>query len=323
MNLAKDIKADWVKEYGAVIIFKKVWEKLGLKRYLGKYLEGRKIEFNAEEVVYTMVLNRILEPKSELATHSWANGLYGVKGVFDINQWYRSLDFLIEHKDELEADLFEAQKDLFNQETDMVLMDTTSVVYFGDGEKAEDILDYGFSKEKRFDLKQVIVGILMTKDGIPIGHEVYPGNTNDINAFKEMIQAVALRFKIRRVIIVCDRGMVTERNIRQLELEMGPIYHYTERRIRAHIFVCFLALLLKVVFQKDLAKVNENLKFSDVFQDIKKIKAVQITLKGKPVTLRTELERDAHLAFKAAGLKIPPRLLSEPPDIRETVVLRG
>ncbi len=473
LNLAKDIKADWVKEYGAVIIFKKVWEKLGLKRYLGKYLEGRKIEFNAEEVVYTMVLNRILEPKSELATHSWANGLYGIKGVFDINQWYRSLDFLIEHKDELEADLFETQKDLFNQEIDMVLMDTTSVVYFGDGEKAEGILDYGFSKEKRFDLKQVIVGIFMTKDGIPIGHEVYPGNTNDINAFKEMIHAVALRFKIRRVIIVCDRGMVTERNIRQLELEgyeyiigvrmrqlkredaemllsrqdmrpvakglrakeailenkrlivcfnkeqaekdkkkreeiimrlmeklktqgfkslllrkeyskylkikaekpeideekvkaeeifdgkfvlrtntklnwkeivlaykglwqveaafrtlkseleMGPIYHYTERRIRAHIFVCFLALLLKVVFQKDLAKVNENLKFSDVFQDIKKIKAVQITLKGKPVTLRTELERDAHFAFKAAGLKIPPRFLSEPPDIRETVVLRG
>ena len=68
-----------------------------------------------------------------------------------------------------------------------------------DGEKVEGILDYGFSKEKRFDLKQVIVGVLMTRDGIPIGHEVYPGNTNDINAFREMIRSVAMRFKIRRV----------------------------------------------------------------------------------------------------------------------------
>ena len=344
---------------------------------------------------------------------------------------------------------------------------------WGDGEKAEEILDYGFSKEKRFDLKQVIVGIFMTKDGIPIWHEVYPGNTNDIIAFKEMIKRVSGRFKIRRVIIVCDRGMVSEKNIKQLELEgyeyvvgmrmrqlgkedaesflstkgmksvtkglrtkeidfegkrlvvcfnkeqarrdkkkreeiimrlleklktqglksllvhkeyskylkikaekpeldeekvkaeeifdgkfvlqsntelnwkeivlvykdlwqvedafrmlkseleMGPIYHYTERRIRAHIFVCFLALLLRIVFHKNLLAVNKELSLNKVLEDIKKIKAVQITMKGMPVVLRTELENDAHYAFKAAALKIPPRLLSEPPDIHETVVLRS
>ena len=57
--------------------------------------------------------------------------------------------------------------------------------------------------------------------------------------------------------------------------------------------------------------------------DEEKVKAVQVTLSGKSIILRTELERDAHLAFKTAALKIPPRLLSEPPDIRETVVLRS
>jgi len=477
INLAKDIKADWEKEYGAVIIFKKIWENLGLGRYLGRYQEERRIGFDAGEVIYAMVLNRLLEPKSELATHRWANGLYGLSEVFDLNRWYRGLDFLIEHKDKLEADLYEGQKDLFNQEVDMVLMDTTSVVYFGDGETADEILDYGFSKEKRFDLKQVIVGILMTKEGMPIGHEVYPGNTNDINAFKEMIKAVALRFRIRRVIIVCDRGMISERNIGQLEadgyeyivgmrmrqlpresaekllcrkgmnavakglsakeeefenkrliicfnseqgekdkkkreeivarlieklktqglksllmhteyskylkikaekpeldeekvraeelfdgkfvlqtntklswrevvlaykdlwqveaafrmlkrvpsgcLEMGPIYHWTERRIRAHIFVCFLALVLRVVFQMGLLKVSKVLQVNKVLEDVKKLKAVQITLKGKPITLRTELEGDAHFAFKAVGLKVPSRLLSEPSGNRECVVVRG
>jgi hypothetical protein len=476
LNLAKDIKADWVKEYGAVIVFKRIWDRLGLGRYFERYLEERRITFDAVEIIFTMVLNRLLEPRSELGARKWVESLYGIKDIGDLHQWYRALDFLIEHKDELEVDLYEADRDLFNQETPkgypMVLMDTTSVVYFGDGEKAEDILDYGYSKEKRFDLKQVIVGVLMTRDGIPIGHEVYPGNTNDINAFREMIHSVGGRFKIRRVIIVCDRGMVSEKNIRQLEiegyeyivglrmrqlprddaevllskrkmrpvarglrakeenfegkrlvvcfnqeqaekekrkreeiiarlieklkaqglksllvhreyskylkikaekpeldeekvkaeelfdgkfvlqtntkldwreivlsykdlwqveaafrtlkseLEVGPIYHYTERRIRAHIFVCFLALLSKVVFEKELLKLNENLKFSGVLQDIRMVKAVQITLKGKPIILRTELEGDAHFAFKAAGLKIPPRLLSEPPHIQEIVVLR-
>ena len=106
------------------------------------------------------------------------------------------------------------------------------------------------------------------------------------------------------------------------ELEMGPIYHYTERRIRAHIFVCFLALVLKVVFHKNLLAVNRDLSLNKVLEDIKKIKAVQITIKDMPVVLRTELEGDAHYAFKAVGLKIPPRLLSEPSDGWENVVVR-
>jgi len=473
IDLAKDMKSDWVKEYGPVIIFKRIWDRLGLEKLFDKYLGKRKIEFDIKERIYGMVLNRIMEPMSELKTHRWANTLYGIAASNDLNQWYRSLRFLIDHKDKLEIDLYEAQKDLFHQEIDLVLMDTTSVVYFGDGNKAPDILDYGFSKEKRYDLKQVIVGIIMTKEGVPIGHEVYPGNTNDVNAFKEMIKAINQRFKIRRVIIVCDRGMITEKNIRTLELdgyeyivgmrmrqlkrqdaekilsrsnmnpinrdlkgkevhfqnkrlvvcfskeealkekdkrkeiiqrlterlkkqglksllvnkeyrkylkikaekpeinevaikaeelydgkfvlqtntglnwkeivsaykdlwqveaafrtlkselEMGPIYHHAETGIRAHIFVCFLALLLKITLQKDLKAINNNISVNQVIEDAKKIKAIQINLKNIPIVLRTELEGNAHYAFKAVGLKIPPRILEGPLDNQQSVVLRA
>ena len=472
IDLSKDIKSDWVKEYGLVIIFKRVWIRLGLDRHLKKYLKKRKIGFDAEELIYTMVLNRLIEPKSEMAIDEWTRNLYGINPPKDLNQWYRALDLLIGHKDELEKDLFESGKDLFNQEIDVVLMDTTSLIYFGDGQKAENILDYGYSKQKRFDLKQVIVGILMTKEGLPIGHEVYPGNTNDINAFKEMIHTVRAKFKIRRVIIVCDRGMISEGNIRMLEendyeyiiglrmrqlsqkdadkilsvknmvqvtkdlkgkevhfnnrraivcfnqeeaikdkqkreeiiqrliiklktqglksllihkeyskylkvradkpelneekikaeelfdgkfviqtntklnwkevirsykdlwkveagfrtlkneLEMGPIYHYTERRIRAHIFICFLSLLLKVVFHKNLVNIKKSLSLSKVLEDTKKIKAVQLTIEDTPIVLRTELQGDAHYAFKAAQLTIPPRILNNPQNIQESVVVR-
>jgi len=473
IDLAKDMKSDWVKEYGPVIIFKRIWDRLGLEKLFDKYLGKRKIEFDIKERIYGMVLNRIMEPMSELKTHRWANTLYGIAASNDLNQWYRSLRFLIDHKDKLEIDLYEAQKDLFHQEIDLVLMDTTSVVYFGDGNKAPDILDYGFSKEKRYDLKQVIVGIIMTKEGVPIGHEVYPGNTNDVNAFKEMIKAINQRFKIRRVIIVCDRGMITEKNIRtpeldgyeyivgmrmrqlkrqdaekilsrsnmnpinrdlkgkevhfqnkrlvvcfskeealkekdkrkeiiqrlterlkkqglksllvnkeyrkylkikaekpeinevaikaeelydgkfvlqtntglnwkeivsaykdlwqveaafrtlKSELEMGPIYHHAETGIRAHIFVCFLALLLKITLQKDLKAINNNISVNQVIEDAKKIKAIQINLKNIPIVLRTELEGNAHYAFKAVGLKIPPRILEGPLDNQQSVVLRA
>ena len=352
--------------------------------------------------------------------------------------------------------------DLFNQHVDVVLMDTTSVVYWGDGDKADKILDYGYSKQKRFDLKQVIVGIFMTKDGMPIGHEVYPGNTNDIKAFKEMIAAIKGRHSIRRVVIVCDRGMVSKENLSNLEkegyeyvvgmrmrqlrkpdagsvlntedmrkvsdnlsaketeyegrrlivchnseqdkrdkakrieiiarlteklktqglksllvskeykkylkieakqevlfdgkyvletnteldwkqvvlsykdlwqvehafktlkneLSMGPIYHYTEKRIRAHIFVCFLALLLKVTLEKALKKVDKALGYTQVLGDIKKLKALKLDFKGTSYILRTELEGKAYFAFKALGLKIPPRIMAGRINEDETVVLR-
>jgi len=472
INLSRDMKSDWVKEYGSVIIFRRLWEKLGIDGHLKKYLSKRKIGFNAEGLIYTMVLNRLMEPKSELAIHDWSKSLYGIKPPEDLNQWYRALDFFIEHKEIIEKDLFESQKDLFNSEVDIVLMDTTSLVYFGDGDKAESILNYGYSKEKRFDLKQVIVGILMTKEGLPIGHEVYPGNTNDIGAFKEMIRVVKTRFKIRRVVIVCDRGMVSEDNIQTLEsdgyeyvvgmrmrqlktenakkilsikdmapvtkelkgkevhlkgrrlivcfneeeslkdkkkreeiiarlivklktqglksllihkeyskylkikadkpsldeervkseelfdgkfvletntklnwkevilsykdlwrveaafrtlkneLEIGPVYHYTERRIRAHIFISFLALVLKATFHKALLNIDKSLSLTKVLEDARKIKATQITIKDAPLVLRTELEGNAHLAFKAVELKIPPRILDNPHGIQENVVVR-
>ena len=471
IDRTKALKNQWVKEYGPVVVFDRLWRQLGLNDSVLKYLRKTKLGFDAERVLFSMVLNRLLEPKSELATHEWAKGLYGIKSVSDLNRWYRALDFLIEQKQQVEQDLFDAQRDLFHDEIDVVLMDTTSLVYWGEGDGAGGLLEYGYSKQKRFDLKQVIVGILMTKDGVPIGHEVYPGNTNDIRAFEAMMHAVAERFQIRRVVIVCDRGMVSKKNLsalersgyeyvvgmrmRQLkqedaqkllditrmrpvtqalkgrevnlegkrlvicynpeqadrdkqkrqeiigrlieklktrglksllmhkefskylkiraekpqldqdriaaeekfdgkfilqtntdlhwkevvhaykdlwqveaafrslknELAMGPIYHSTERRIRAHIFVCFLALVLKLSLQKKLTGINPNVPLSKVFEDLKQIKAVNVTVERSEYILRTELAGDAHYAFKAVGLKIPPRLLNDPPQKEEIVVL--
>ena len=213
INLSKEMTNDWVKEYGIAIIFRKIWERLGLDKYFETASSSKKSKFAIGEVIWGLVLNRLHEPKSELSTQEWMKGVYGIADVKDITRLYRSLDFLIEHKNGIEKHLYETGRDLFTQDLDMVLMDTTSVVYFGQGEKADSLLDYGYSKQKRFDLKQVIVGVLMTKDGMPIGHEVYPGNTNDVTAFEHMISAVKNKYNIRRVIIVCDRGMISEKNI--------------------------------------------------------------------------------------------------------------
>ena len=81
-------------------------------------------------------------------------------------------------------------------------------------------------------------------------------------------------------------------------------------------------MVLKAAFRKALLDVDKSLSLSKVLEDARKIKATQITIKDTPIVLRTELEGDAHHAFKAAGLKIPPRILDNPQDIQESVVVR-
>lgn len=158
---------------------------------------------------------------SELSTFHWyTNGLYvPEKKPLNLMDFYRTLDVLIANKDAIETAYYEKNKTLFNGKLDLVLFDTTSVYYWGSQEngKEEDLLQYGFSKDGKGNLKQLIVGVLMTNDGIPIAHEVFPGNTSDVTSFHRIITFIKEKYKIEKIILIADRGMVSEQNLLTLE----------------------------------------------------------------------------------------------------------
>jgi len=476
LNLGRELKPEWTREYGLKLIFEKLWEDMGFGEIMRMFAKDTRYEFNLEQSLFTLVLNRLMDPHSKLGVHDWVNEVYGLEQQ-ELHQWYRSLDFLVKYKENIEKQIFHQMRNLFNADLDLVLFDTTSIVYWGKGEKSNELLNYGFSKQKRFDLKQVIVGVLMTKEGVPIGHEVYPGNTNDITAFKMMLESVKRKYALRRVVFVCDRGMVSRENLeileaekyeyivgvrmrkmkkeiqdefldkadmqkvkekdnlyakeitregkryficynperavidkerrdalllkleehlktkgfkslmlkkeyskflqveaekpeidktkvkrdalfdgkyilasnipehklshkqailyykdlwqieagfRQLknELELGPMYHWTETRIRGHIFICFLALCLRIVFSKKLKMLHKHTSVDKVLNDVNKLKVVKITLKDIEYIMRTEFEGDTNLAFKALNLKPPNRVIYTNSDSVEIVVQR-
>lgn len=165
---------------------------------------------------------------SERSTHHWyTNDLFVPgKAALSLMDCYRSLDFLIDHKEEIENAYFQDNRDLFSQSLDLVLFDTTSLYYWGAGEhpaEATDLLQYGFSKDGKGNVKQLIVGVLMTASGVPIAHEVFPGNTADVTSFATIIKTVTKKYKLNKVVLVADRGMVSEENLLVLE-EMGLGY---------------------------------------------------------------------------------------------------
>jgi transposase len=245
LNLAEDLKADFSKEYGSILVFKRLFKELGLEDILKTSLNGVRADFDVVEVIFNMMLNRLTDPGSKRQLTLWEQNVEGAS-QFDIQHYYRALDYLIDNKESIEKGVFWGMRDLFHTELDIVLFDTTTLVYYGAGndedEKPDDaqLLDYGFSKARRSDLKQVVVGVIMSKDGIPLGHEVWSGNTNDVKCFSTVIEDLKKKYSLPRVVLVGDRGMISKKNIASLD-ESGFEYilGYRMRTISKNAYAAF------------------------------------------------------------------------------------
>ncbi|MBI4128031.1 MAG: IS1634 family transposase [Parcubacteria group bacterium] len=198
---------------------------------------------------------------SERSTHAWYTDAVFAPGKISLSpmDFYRSLDFLVDHKDAIEQAYFAENRDLFSQSLDLVLFDTTSVYYWGKQETPSDqadLLQYGFNKDGKGNLKQLIVGVLMTSSGIPIAHEVFPGNTADVTSFASIIKTAREKYKLEKVILVADRGMVSEENLLILE-EMGLGY-IVGVRMRS-LPQTLQTTLLSDLDPKEMEQVNDHL----------------------------------------------------------------
>jgi len=214
-------------DWGSVILTKQVLKNLSLDKIISGSLacaKTRKISAEKYTAAVTALLSHRLIPHADISERAACNWYQSHvflprKQTLLKDDFYRTLDILEESKDEIEKAYYEQNLNLFSGKLDLVLFDTTSIYYYGaEGEVNENsILQYGFSKDGKGNLKQVIVGVLMTSDGIPIAHEVFPGNTADVKAFNRMITIIKDKYPVGKIILIADRGMVSEENIIHLE----------------------------------------------------------------------------------------------------------
>ncbi len=212
-----------------------LWRALGIEGTLSGLLAGRRLDARAGRVIFAMVANRALEPLSKLAASKWVTERAWIDGLEELDEdaCYRAMDWLLEVHDELAEQVYFATADLLNLEVDLLFFDTTST-YFERDSAEEPVLDehgnetapafrtHGKSKDHRDDLPQVVIGMAVTRTGIPIRVWCWPGNTND----QELIRQVKddLRsWKLGRVVWVADRGFQSAENRRYLQRGGG---HY-------------------------------------------------------------------------------------------------
>ena len=225
------------RRWGGPLVFEKLWDEIGGPAVIREVLRGRHFEFAIERAVFLTVLHRLLAPGSDRAAERWKEN-YVLKGVdkLDLHHLYRAMGWLGHHlpddqqqgstklvprctKDLIEELLFARRRDLFT-DVDIVFFDTTSLYFEGHG--GESIGQYGHSKDHRPDLRQMVVGAVLDGDGRPILCELWPGNTTDVTTLIPIVDRLYRRFKIRKVCIVADRGMISQGTIEDLEQQGWP-----------------------------------------------------------------------------------------------------
>jgi hypothetical protein len=220
-----------VQRVGPDLVFSRLWESLQLGTIIKRALQSRRYEFDVERAVYLTVIHRLFASGSDRAAERWREA-YRLPGTEKLNlhHLYRAMAFLGEAlkdqpgtqvlrtprctKDWIEEELFEQRRDLFSA-IDLVFFDTTSIYFEGEG--GEEIGQYGKSKDHRPDLKQMVVGLALDIHGWPLCCELWPGNTADVTTLLPVVNRLRQRFRVRRVSIVADRGMISARTIAALE----------------------------------------------------------------------------------------------------------
>jgi hypothetical protein len=207
---------------GGAWLLDALWRRLGVAEALRELLGARRFATDVERVLFALVANRALAPCSKLAAAEWACEDVAIPGLerMDEDHAYRALDLLVEADAEakVQESVFFACADLLNLEVDLLFFDTTSTYFEADPDTAGEEPPFralGHSKDHRPDLPQVVIGLAVTREGIPVRVWVWPGNTNDQTVISEVKDDLR-GWRLGRCVWVVDRGFSSDANLRYL-----------------------------------------------------------------------------------------------------------
>jgi hypothetical protein len=232
------------REQGRPHVVQALWQELGIGRALERVARSRRYRSDVERAVFAMVCQRTIAPASKLEATRWAPREVVLPGVGELSDdgLYGAMDFLLECSERVQEAVFFSVANLLNSEVDVVFFDTTST-YFeveiddveagldddadgqpaGEGQLVEaGLRRLGHSKDHRPDLPQVIVGLAVTREGIPVRVWSWPGNTNDQTVIEQVKDDLG-GWKLGRCVWVVDSGFSSSENLRYLQRAGG---HY-------------------------------------------------------------------------------------------------
>jgi len=225
VNLAKQVDVKNAYILGPLLVLEKMMDALGINELLSNIQRAHpKLGLDIGRLVFTMMASRFVQPVSKLALFDRQIGqLYPnmVKHDTKLHHLYRVLDIVAVHKEEAERFLFYHKKDLFTVGVDVVLYDLTTLRFESTKKEPGSLRQFGYSKEMRSDCTQVVLGLLTDTDAIPLGFEVYPGNTFEGKTLEGIVEKMRKNFTVKRFVFIADRGLFSWGNLEHLRKDGG------------------------------------------------------------------------------------------------------
>jgi len=234
-GLFRDVEPQWVevdlqriaverkRAFGGPWLGLQLCRQVGLVDFLERTLPTGREEIPWPVMAQILILARLCDPSSELhITERFyeASALSDLLGVpaskVNEDRLYRALDQLLPHKEELERHLKNRLGELFDLDYDLLLYDVTSTYFEGEA-KRNELAQRGYSRDHRPDCKQVNIALVVSRDGMPLGYQLFAGNRNDVTTLEEIVERIERLYGRANRIWVLDRGMVSEENLRFLK----------------------------------------------------------------------------------------------------------
>lgn len=205
-------------EFGIPYLVQGVWKTLKLDRFFAEQLKQRRYEKAVHQAILGMVINRCQHPYSKRATEEWLSHevYFPPAQELELHHYYRGMDFLLDTGHELEMALYDHYSRLHARTPEMVFYDTTSSYFETHSDEDEQLRQYGYSRDHRPGCKQILLGLAVDKDGLPLGSDVFPGKTQDVKTVRQMVFKLQ-RLGVKRCIFVSDSGMVSKKNLEAIQ----------------------------------------------------------------------------------------------------------
>ena len=215
---AATISFESARDFGDVWALTELWNSLGFDR-LKRVFRRTRHAIDVEALVRVMVLNRLCDPESKLGVLRWVQTVTlpgAFDGAIEHQHLLRAMDAMVEHQDEVEVVLASLLRPLVDQDLAVVFYDMTTIRAAGLSDEDADVRQFGLSKEGVI-ARQIMLGVVQTAEGLPLYHEVFDGNTSEVQTLKPTLQKIVKRFPVKRVIAVADRALLSVENLEELK----------------------------------------------------------------------------------------------------------
>ena len=230
------VRLERTRQFGACFLGWELWKRLGLHDFFAQAMDEEAAEVPWSRVAAVLGINRLCAPGSELAIEErWypATALDDLLEIEDgkINdtRLYRCLDRILPHKTKLEQHLKQRYGELFGAEFDVLLYDLTSTYVEGAAEK-NPMMSRGYSRDHRPDCEQMVIALIVNREGFPFSYETFDGNRADVSTMESILRTVERKYGKARRIWVMDRGIVSEENLAAIRRRGGQYLVGTPRR---------------------------------------------------------------------------------------------